>query len=95
VGRRLFEVFPDNPNDSNAGGVSAVRQSLLNVLKTCKTDAMPIVRYDVQPEIGQFQVRYWSITNTPILGSDGFVRWIINRADDATKLVNPTTVELP
>lgn len=86
VGRNLFEAFPDNPHDSNASGVASVRQSLLKVLKTRQPDAMPIIRYDVQPALGGFQVRYWAITNTPVLGEDGFVRWIINRAEDATEL---------
>ena len=86
VGRNLFDAFPDNPYDSNASGVASVRQSLLKVLKTRQSDAMPIIRYDVQPELGGFQERYWAITNTPILGEDGFVRWIINRAEDATEL---------
>ena len=87
IGRWLFEVFPDNPDDKNASGVSAVRQSLLNVLKTRKPDVMPIVRYDVQPDGGNYQMRYWSITNTPILGEDGYVQWIVNRAEDVTELV--------
>ena len=86
VGRNLFEAFPDNPYDSNASGVASVRQSLLKVLKTRQSDAMPIIRYDVQPALGGFQERYWAIVNTPILGEDGFVRWIINRAEDATEL---------
>jgi PAS domain-containing protein len=86
VGRNLFEAFPDNPYDSNASGVASVRQSLLKVLKTRQSDAMPIIRYDVQPALGGFQERYWAIVNTPILGDDGFVRWIINRAEDATEL---------
>ena len=63
-----------------------MRQSLLNVLKTRQPDAMPVIRYDVQPKLGGFQMRYWAITNTPVLGADGFVRWIINRAEDATEL---------
>lgn len=88
VGRWLFEVFPDNPNNRNVDGVSAVRQSLLNVLKTRQPDVMPLVRYDVQPEEGgAFLPRYWAITNTPILGEDGYVRWIVNRAEDVTELV--------
>ncbi len=87
IGRGLFEVFPDNPDDSSASGVSSMRRSLLKVLKTRMSDAMPIVRYDVQPELGRFQTRYWAITNTPILGPDGFVRWIINRAQDVSELV--------
>ena len=86
VGRNLFDAFPDNPYDSNASGVASVRQSLLKVLKTRQGDAMPIIRYDVQPELGGFKERYWAITNTPILGEDGFVHWIINRAEDATEL---------
>ena len=86
VGRYLFDAFPDNPHDSNASGVASVRQSLLKVLKTRQSDALPIIRYDVQLELGGFQERYWAITNTPILGEDGYVRWIINRAEDATEL---------
>ena len=27
------------------------------------------------------------VINTPILGDDGYVRWIINRAEDVTELV--------
>ena len=87
IGKHLFAVFPDNPNDSSADGVSAVRQSLLNVMKTRQPDAMPIVRYDVRPKSGAFEARYWAITNTPVLGDDGFVRWIINRAEDVTDSV--------
>jgi PAS domain-containing protein len=87
VGRNLFEAFPDNPYDSGAAGVATVRRSLLTVLKTRKADVMPIIRYDVQPELGGFEVRYWAITNIPVLGEDGFVRWIVNRAEDVTELV--------
>ena len=87
VGKHLFAVFPDNPNHSAAGGVSDVRASLLRVLKTRQPDAMPLIRYDVQPARGPFQTRWWQITNTPILGADGYVQWIINRAEDVTELV--------
>jgi PAS domain-containing protein len=94
VGRGLFEVFPDNPDDSDAQGVASVRQSLLRVLKSRETDVMPMVRYDVQPVSGKFQARYWTITNTPILGPDGYVQWIINRAEDVTELVELRTSNL-
>ena len=87
IGKAIYEAFPDNPADLYESGISAVRQSLLNVLKTCKRDVMPIIRYDVQPIGGQFEERYWAITNSPVIGSDGFVHWIINRAEDVTELV--------
>jgi len=89
IGRWLFEVFPDQ-DDSRATGVSLVRQSLLSVLETCRADTMPIIRYDVQSKSGVFEQRYWAITNTPVLGPDGFVAWIINQAQDVTELVMAT-----
>jgi len=87
AGKNLFEVFPDNPNHYSADGVSIVRSSLLKVLKTRQPDAMPVIRYDVKGERGPYQERWWQITNTPVLGDDGYVRWIINRAEDVTELV--------
>lgn len=89
IGRWLFEVFPDQ-DDSRATGVSLVRQSLLNVLETRRPDTMPIIRFDLQSKSGVYEQRYWAITNTPVLGPDGFVAWIINRAQDVTDLVMAT-----
>ena len=89
VGRLLFEVFPDNPNDSSADGLSVLRRSLLNVLKNRATDTIETLRFDIErplAEGGGFDVRYWRVVNTPILGADGFVRWIINSVDDITEL---------
>jgi PAS domain-containing protein len=89
IGRLLFEVFPDNPNDSNADGLSHLRQSLLNVLKTRATDTIESLKFDIERPIaegGGFDVRYWRVVNTPVLGEDGFVRWIINSVDDITEL---------
>jgi hypothetical protein len=59
VGRWLFEVFPDR-DDSRATGVSLVRQSLVNVLATRRTDVMPVVRFDVQSKRGDYETRYWA-----------------------------------
>jgi len=90
VGRFLFEVFPDNPNHQNAVGLSAVRESLLTVLKTRAPHRIEAIKYDIARPLSQgggFEERYWTITSTPVLGADGFVRWIINTADDITELV--------
>src|SRR5215469_5224880 len=48
VGHHLFEIFPDNPDDSHADGVHNLRSSLLRVLQTRAPDAMPIQKYDVR-----------------------------------------------
>ncbi len=86
VGQNLFAAYPDNPDHSAADGVATVRASLLRVLKTRLKDVMPVIRYDVKGIRGGYQPRYWAITNTPILGKDGYVQWIINRAEDVTEL---------
>src|SRR5450432_4062638 len=82
VGQNLFAAFPDNPNDSGAVGLAKLRQSLLKVLKTRQADTMPMLRYDFKPARGPYQIRYWSITSAPILGEDGYVRWMLIRAED-------------
>lgn len=87
VGRALFEVFPDNPDDLRADGVSNLRASLLNALKTRLPDKMAIQKYDIRKPSGEFELRYWSPLNTPVLGTDGYVRWIIHQVDDVTELM--------
>src|SRR5579885_2856113 len=46
VGRGIFDVFPDNPNDLNADGVSKLRASLNRVVKFKKPDVMAPQKYD-------------------------------------------------
>lgn len=90
VGRGIFDVFPDNPDEQDATGVSNLRASLERVLKYARADAMPIQKYDVRrpaSEGGGFEVRYWSPLNTPVLDHAGDVAWIIHRVEDVTDLV--------
>ena len=48
LGRPLFEVFPDNPDDSTAAGVQGtVRASLQRVLRDRIPDAMSVYKYDI------------------------------------------------
>jgi hypothetical protein len=86
VGQTVFAAFPDNPNDSGATGVSHIRDSLLKVMKTRKPDHLPMLRYDIKPLVGPYVTRYWSVTNIPLLGADGYVQWILIRAEEVTEL---------
>ena len=90
LGRPVFEVFPDNPDDPSATGVHNVRASLDRVLKTRKPDAMAIQKYDVrrpEAEGGGFEERYWSPLNAPVCGPDGNVISIIHRVEDVTDFI--------
>ena len=89
VGRSFFEVFPDNPDDYSADGVANLRASLLKVLKTRETDRMDVQKYDIRTrDTGAFQKRYWSPINVPVMGDDGYVRWVIHSVEDVTELIN-------
>jgi PAS domain S-box-containing protein len=88
VGRLLFDVFPDNPDDPAATGVSNLSASLEQVLTTRQPHTMALQRYDIaRPEGGAFEERFWSVVNRPVLDASGAVRWIIHRAEDATERV--------
>ncbi|AYC42961.1 PP2C family protein-serine/threonine phosphatase [Streptomyces griseorubiginosus] len=89
VGRYFFDVFPDNPNDRAATGMRNLAASLRRVLDTGERDAMALQRYDVEdPERpGEWQVRYWSPVNAPVLGSDGKVALVVHRVEEVTELM--------
>ena len=88
LGRHLFDVFPDNPGDATATGVSNLRASLTRVLQHRVPDAMAVQRYDIRrpdTEGGQFEKRYWSPINTPVFSPNGEIAYIIHRVDDVTE----------
>jgi signal transduction histidine kinase/ActR/RegA family two-component response regulator len=90
LGRGLFDVFPDNPDDPDATGVQNLRASLDRVRRDHIADAMAVQKYDIRrPEAdgGEFEVRYWSPLNTPVLSDDGELRYIIHRVEDVTEFV--------
>src|SRR5262245_33001991 len=52
IGRGLFEVFPDNPDDPAATGSSNLRSSLDRVVRTRKADTMAVQKYDIRTPDG-------------------------------------------
>jgi signal transduction histidine kinase/ActR/RegA family two-component response regulator len=89
VGRGLFDVFPDNPGDPAATGVTNLRGSLERVLATRATHEMPTQKYDIprpQEQGGGFEERYWSPKNAPVLAADGSVAFIIHSVVDVTAI---------
>ena len=87
LGRGLFEVFPDNPEDPLANGVNNLRASLKRVLETKASDTMAIQKYDVRRPDGTFEERYWSPVNSPVIGADGHVEYLVHRVEDVTDFV--------
>jgi signal transduction histidine kinase/ActR/RegA family two-component response regulator len=89
VGRGLFEVFPDNPDDSSGSGVSDLRSSLNRVLTDARPDTMGVQKYDIPRRDGTegFDLKYWSPVNTPVFGEDGAIAYIVHHVEDVTDFI--------
>jgi hypothetical protein len=90
LGCSLFDVFPDNPDDPVATGVSNLRASLSRVVKNKVVDAMAVQKYDVRRPSSQgvrFEERYWSPLNSPVFGKDNELVYIIHRVEDVTEFI--------
>jgi len=87
IGRGLFEVFPDNPDDAGSDSTGNLRASLERVLKTRQIDTMPVQKYDIRGSDGKFEEKYWSPRNQPILSASGEVLYILHRALDVTEMM--------
>ncbi len=90
VGRQIFDVFPDNPDDPAATGVRNLSASLRRVVQYGIPDAMAVQKYEIRrpdSEGGGFEERYWSPANYPVVGNDGKTAFIIHRVEDATEFV--------
>jgi len=87
VGRHLFDVFPDNPDDPEVAASRDLRDSIETVLATRQTHTMPLQRYDVQRPDGEWEERWWSPVNSPVLGDGGEVLFVIHRTEEVTEFV--------
>lgn len=86
IGRGVFEVFPDNPDDPSADGVANLRRSLQAVVDTGKKHRMSVQRYDIRDLNGKFENRYWDPLNSPVFGENGELIYIIHSVQDVTLL---------
>lgn len=91
LGKTMFEVFPDNPDDPGIDGIRNLHASLQRVLQSALPDTMAVQKYDIRKpaeEGGGFEERYWTPVNSPVLAKDGRVRYIIHKAEDVTEFIH-------
>ena len=90
VGRGIFDVFPDNPDDPAASGTRNLRLSLERVFQSGESDTMAVQKYDIrrpESEGGGFEERFWSPFNSPVMGPDGKILYIVHRVEDVTEFI--------
>jgi PAS domain-containing protein len=87
LGKPLFEIFPDDPSDPSANGVSTLYASLRIAGETRKPHAMEIQRYDVRAPDGHFVERYWRPLNTPMFNEEERLIYLLHHVEDVTSAV--------
>ncbi|MCM2354710.1 MAG: ATP-binding protein, partial [Pseudobdellovibrio sp.] len=91
VGKYIFEAFPDDPNDKNATGITNLRVSLQNAVRLKQPDSLAVQKYPIRLANGEWETRYWSPINTPILNDQGEVIYVIHQVEDVTEFMNLKT----
>ncbi|MHB0790277.1 PAS domain-containing protein [Bradyrhizobium sp. 5.13L] len=89
VGRSLFEVFPDNPDEPLADEISNLFASLRTVVQTGRAHAMSVQRYDIRDPDGAFLERHWRPINSPIHDADGRLAFLLHHVEDVTDQMVP------
>ncbi|HUG99466.1 MAG TPA: PAS domain S-box protein [Gammaproteobacteria bacterium] len=87
AGRGFFEVLAVDPTQGDAEGVRNMRASLERVKQTGRADVIPVQSFAVRrpdDQGGGFEDRFWSPVNSPVLGPDGRLAYIIHRIEDVT-----------
>ncbi len=87
IGRPVFGAFPPNPTDEDSKNIERTIFSFEEAIRNRKTHTMYNYRYDI-PIRGteDFEERYWSTTNTPILDEKGEVSYLIHSPMNITEL---------
>lgn len=89
IGKRLFDLLPTDEQHPLAENIRNLRASLEKVLATGSRDVLPVQPYLVSdpnhPDIAE--ERHGRLVNTPALGPDGQIRYIIHRVQDATESI--------
>jgi len=84
ISRNVFDVFPDDPQDSSADGVSNLLASLSFVKQNGIQHSMAIQRYAIPRPDGTFEERFWQVFNVPVFSSANEIEYIIHKVEDIT-----------
>jgi PAS domain S-box-containing protein len=84
INHNLFEIFSANPLATLSDGPASLKKSLDSVIKSRQPHKLAVVRYDVKDANGEFQERYWSAINKPVLNENGEILYILHSSLEVT-----------
>jgi PAS domain S-box-containing protein len=86
VGKSVFAVFPANPTDDVSKNIERTIFSFEEAIRSKKTHTMSNYRYDIPiPGTDEFEERYWTTSNTPVLDAEGNVLYFIHSPANVTE----------
>ncbi len=91
VGQYLFDVFPDNPENTDANGVQSLKNALNKLIATGTSQCLVQQRYDVpKPKSlgGGFEKKYWNAVNIAVFDDEGALHYIIHKITASTETKN-------
>lgn len=89
LGKVIFDLFPNDPDDPANVPAGLLRASLERVLATGQTDELALIPYRVPIERDGRVVteeRLWSATHVPLLDERGEVAFVLQHTVDVTEL---------
>lgn len=87
IGKSVFAAFPENPTDRESKNIELTMHSFDAAIRTGKPHTMSNYRYDIPiPGTDQFEERYWTTTNIPILNEEGEVTFFIHSPKNVTEI---------
>lgn len=96
VGHNLFEVFRDNPDARESGGVRDLRAALERVRERRAPEKLDVLSCELRRpgSTGDGrEERYWRTLLSPVITADGTLRFVICRAEDVISQVRSEQAE--
>jgi PAS domain S-box-containing protein len=94
IGTSVFGAFPANPTDEESKNIERTIFSFDEAIRSKKPHIMSNYRYDIPiPGTNEFEERWWTTTNTPVLDDDGNVVYFIHSPINVTELYKVTQRE--
>lgn len=91
IGRRLFDVFPDNPS-AEAQGAGKLETSLRDVLSNGTANSVRVMRYDIQDRLagdGAWIEKYWTIVSRPVIDRrNQEALYVLTESRDVTRIIH-------
>jgi signal transduction histidine kinase len=91
VGKYLFDIFSNYPNDVMTSDLLDLNDSLQQVIKSKSTQFIPKQRYNIKNAKGDFEDKYWKVTNSPILNLSNEIIYITYEIEAYTFEVDVTS----